>query len=221
MDRQEAEMCGNGIRCFAKLVLERKIATIESALTVETKDGIKLVEPLWRQGRVVSARVDMGLPRFLAEEIPVRLTTTKTILTNILFNLSNQSLSLTCLSMGNPHAVAFLDDPIETFPLADLGPRIQNDLMFPQSVNFEIVNVISPDHVKARTWERGAGETWACGTGACAIAVAGQLTNVLESRVEIDMTGGTLAIEWNGQDHVYMSGPAKQVFEGEWTDSRL
>jgi diaminopimelate epimerase len=127
-------------------------------------------------------------------------------------------LKLTCVSMGNPHAVCFLEQPVADFPLAEVGPKVEHHPMFPNRVNFEIVNVISRTKLKARVWERGAEETLSCGTGACAIAVASRLKKLTDNPVDIILPGGTLNIDWDGKGEVFLSGPAEVVFEGEWKD---
>ena len=219
-DGSEAEMCGNGIRCFAKFVLERDIARPgDGVLSVETGAGVLTVIPHLEQGRVVRAQVDMGPPRLRPEEVPVRLpegAATHGPLIDYPLTLDGRTLAVTCLSMGNPHAVAFIQEPIEEFPLERLGPQVEHHPLFPNRVNFEVANVLEPGQVHMRTWERGAGETLACGTGACAVAVAARLKGLIGEQVDIELLGGLLTVRWDGQGPVWLEGPAEEVFEGEW-----
>ncbi|MFC1935751.1 diaminopimelate epimerase [Chloroflexota bacterium] len=236
-DGSEAEMCGNGIRCFAKYVVERCIVSpCDDPLRVETGAGILDIVPFINgDGHVTGARVAMGEPRFHAEEIPVRIPEGERGLqldiTNVGLDISivpdrlvagypveleGQTFRITCVSMGNPHAVAFIDDPVEQMPLHVLGPPMERHPMFPQRVNFHIVNVQGRDRLQARTWERGAGLTLACGTGACAIQAAARLLDLTDDRVELQMPGGVLTVTWPGHGQVYMEGPAEEAFEGEW-----
>ena len=236
-DGSEAEMCGNGIRCFAKYVVERGIvASGERALRVETGNGVLEVAPLTDgQGRVARARVSMGEPRFRAEDIPVRIPKgekglqldIKTvpldinkraldIIAGYPVKLGGQEFRITCVSMGNPHAVAFVEQPVDDVPLQVVGPLMEHHPMFPKRVNFHVVNVVDRGRLRARTWERGAGLTLACGTGACAVQAAARLLGLTDSRVELEMPGGVLEVTWEGRGPVYLEGPVEEVFEGEW-----
>ena len=236
-DGSEAEMCGNGIRCFAKYVVERGIVSPENgALRVETGAGVLEVAPyVDGDGLVTRAGVSMGEPRFHAEEIPVRIPEgEKGLQLDIMLDqldisvdpaglvagypmeVEGQIFSITGVSMGNPHAVAFVEEPVDRVPLHLLGPLIEHHPLFPQRVNFHIVNVHGRDRLQARTWERGAGLTLACGTGACAIHAAARLLGLADERVELQMPGGVLTVTWPGHGPVYMEGPAEEVFEGEW-----
>lgn len=132
--------------------------------------------------------------------------------------VQGRKLFLTCLSMGNPHAVCFLDKPVASFPLLRIGPKVEKHLIFPNRVNFEVANILSRKEVRARVWERGAGETLSCGTGACAIAVAARLHNFVDSPVDVTLPGGTLTVDWDGAGEVMLSGPAELVFWGEWPE---
>ena len=228
-DGSEGEMCGNGIRCFAKYAIERAIVEPqEESLQVETLAGILTVAPIWENGSVIGARVSMGSPTLRPEQVPVKVEPNLAqraggAVINYPLSIGETHLQLTFVSMGNPHAVAFIQQPVDEFPLHAIGPQVEHHPMFPNRVNFEIVNVIGNGKLKARVWERGSGETMACGTGACAIAVAARLLDIMGSPakvtpqiIDITLPGGTLTITWDGEGEVYMEGPAVEVFEGEW-----
>jgi diaminopimelate epimerase len=223
-DGSEGEMCGNGIRCFAKYAIERDIAQPgDSGLHVETLAGIRTIVPVIDRSKVVRARVAMGAPHLEPGEVPVTLPSPPqknvgSAVVDYPVEIGGASLKLSFVSMGNPHAVAFIQQPVDEFPLHTIGPQVERHPMFPRRVNFEIVNVLSRDHLRARVWERGSGETMACGTGACGIAVASRLLGLTGDSVDITLPGGTLNISWDGQGEVYMEGDAVEVFEGEWRD---
>jgi diaminopimelate epimerase len=208
-DGSVAEMCGNGIRGFAKFVLDRGLADGEP-LRVETDAGVKLVEPEREAGRVVRVAVDMGVPVWDGRAIPVDADGE---VVERPLEVDGRTHRVTCVSMGNPHCVVFLDD-IATLPLATLGPRFEHHPFFPRRVNTEFVRVVSPEHLEMRVWERGAGETLACGTGACAAAVAAARTGRAGRRVQVSLPGGPLDIAWQADDHVRMTGDAVAVFDG-------
>ena len=220
-DGSEGEMCGNGIRCFAKYALEREIASpCGDGLTVETLAGIRTVYPFVDQGVVSGARVSMGRPSLNPHEIPVSLDPAMSSNVGPVLKYpihpGDFRLFLGFVSMGNPHAVTYIDQPVREFPLHNIGPLVEGHPMFPRRVNFEIVNQVDSSHLEARVWERGSGETMACGTGACAIAVASRLQGLIDDRVDIKLPGGTLTIEWDGEGEVFLEGPATEVFNGEW-----
>lgn len=218
-DGSEAEMCGNGIRCLVKFALERDIVSLgQGPLNVETMAGIRSLLPFWSGSSVTSARVDMGEPELRPERVPVSVTEDMAGGPVLDFPLSvdEVDLQLTFVSMGNPHAVAFIDTPVERFPLHRIGPQVEVNDLFPNKVNFSIVNVKDEGKLSARVWERGAGETMACGTGACAIAVASRMQGYSGDDVDITLPGGVLNISWNGEGPVFMEGPAADVFDGEW-----
>ena len=245
-DGSEAEMCGNGIRCFAKYVLERDIAQADDdGLRVETGRGVLTVEPRWEAGCVVGARVDMGEPELRWKEVPVNTYEAgprddrlldKELVDHLLEKqpggrlgsgadfiffdgrllLDGHGLVVTAVSMGNPHAVHFTDTPVAEYPLAETGPEVEYNMAFPHRVNFHVVNVLGRTRLRARTWERGAGITLACGTGACATGVASLLHGHTGEMVDVELPGGTLSIIWPGVGPVYLEGPAEEVFEGEW-----
>ena len=220
-DGSEGEMCGNGIRCFAKYAIERGIASPPSSgMTVETASGIRTVMPVNKGNRVSGARVSMGRPRLDPLDLPVNLDPAMGFQKGpvLKYPLRIQDVRVLCtfVSMGNPHAVTFLDQPVGQFPLHTIGPLVERHPMFPRLVNFEIVNLVGPKKLIARVWERGSGETMACGTGACAIAVAGRLLGLTGDIVDITLPGGILTIQWDGAGEVFLEGPAEEVFSGEW-----
>ena len=218
-DGSQGEMCGNGIRCFAKYAIEREIAAPSpgGGLTVETLAGIRTVTPTYDGPGITGARVAMGKPILEPSEIPVSLAGPPPApVLDYPFAMDGYELPLSFVSMGNPHAVTFLDGPVADFPLHRVGPKVEHHPMFPRRVNFEIVNVDAPGRLTARVWERGSGETLACGTGACAIAVAASLSGRAGDTVDISLPGGVLRIAWDGAGEVIMEGPATEVFRGEW-----
>ncbi len=222
-DGSEGEMCGNGIRCFAKYAIEREIVPPpRAALTVDTLAGIRAVYPIYDGRTVTGARVSMGLPRLNPAEVPVNLDPAMTAAGGPVLKYpirpGDFRLFLSFVSMGNPHAVTYLDQPVGEFPLHNIGPLVEGHPIFPRRVNFEIVNRIDAGHLEARVWERGSGETMACGTGACAIAVASRLQGLIDDRVNIKLPGGALTIEWDGVGEVFLEGPAAEVFSGEWPE---
>lgn len=212
-DGSASEMCGNAIRCIAKYLYDHGIAQRE-ILTVESAGTVYTLQLTVREGLVDRVRVDMGEPILVAESIPTTLAGNPP--TDVTLALSDRDLRATCVSMGNPHCVVFVDEITDELVLG-VGPRIEHDAHFPRRVNVEFVEVLNRRELRQRTWERGSGETLACGTGASAVCVAGVLTGRTERRVTIHLLGGDLEIEWNEADnHVYKTGPAVEVFSGEW-----
>jgi len=217
-DGSEAEMCGNGLRCLVRHAVERGQARLhDGRLRVETGAGVLTVEILSEEGREGWVRVGMGCPRLAPSEIPV-LTETEPPVRNLSLTVDGQIVSVTCVSMGNPHAVHFHARPVATYPLEQIGPKVETHPLFPQRVNFEVARVLNRELIEARVWERGAGMTLACGSGASAVMVAAHLHNLVEDRVEVRLPGGALVLEWDGEGEVYLSGPAERVFIGEWPD---
>lgn len=213
-DGSEAEMCGNGIRCFAKYVYDHKL-TEKKEITIETGGGIKDLKLRLKNGLVDSVTVNMGEPILQRERIPM-LGEPGMVINENLHLPDGIDFTITSVSMGNPHVVIFVED-VENFPVSKYGPIIENSDQFPQKTNVEFVQIISPTEVIQRTWERGSGETLSCGTGASAVTVAGVLTKATERKITIHLRGGELKTEWDENDnHVYMSGPAVEVFKGEW-----
>ncbi|MFC2058170.1 diaminopimelate epimerase [Chloroflexota bacterium] len=214
-DGSEAEACGNGLRCFTRYLSESGLAN-RPELNVETMAGIRTVWPQVEKG----IRVTLGVPRLAPADIPViiegRDTADTTPVLDYPVTIAGRELRLSCLSMGNPHAVCYLDKPVDEFSLSEFGPMVEHHRTFPNRVNFEVVNVISRSEIRARVWERGVGETLACGSGACAIAVTSRLKGLVDNTVDIILPGGTLTVEWDGTGEVLLSGPAEVVFQGEW-----
>lgn len=210
-DGSEAQMCGNGIRCFARYLYDRKLV-VDTQIKVETLDGVKLLKLLNRGGKVEGVRVDMGQPRLLRSEIPMRGEDNNRVINEPL-KVDGRRFDITAVSMGNPHVTIF-DEHVEDFPVSKVGPQIENHRSFPERTNVHFIQVVEPGEIIVRTWERGAGETLACGTGACACVVASVLNNKTNRSVLVHLPGGDLRIEWMGDNRVVMTGPAEEVFEG-------
>ena len=210
-DGSEAEMCGNGIRCVGKFVYDKGL-TNKTTVKIETLAGIKTLILNIKDGKVETARVDMGEPILEAEKIPV-ISTEKPV-KNLELEAENKKFKFTCVSMGNPHAITIVENTKE-FDVEKYGKVLEIDKAFPKKANIEFAQIIDRQNINMRVWERGAGETLACGTGACATAVACNLNGLTDRKVNIELLGGTLNIEWNETDnHVYMTGPAVTVFDG-------
>jgi diaminopimelate epimerase len=222
-DGSEAEMCGNGVRCVAKYVYDHGIA-VKPRLTIETGNGVLTLDLQVRDGKVERVTVDMGPPILEADKIPTTLPGPRVIdyadpsLPSPAWRGLNLGFDerVTCVSMGNPHAIFYSDD-VSKVALEGVGPAIENAPVFPRRINVHFVQVHSPGEVTMRTWERGSGVTLACGTGACAVAVAGVLTGRSARRIVAHLPGGDLELHWSeADDRVYMTGPAVEVFSGEW-----
>jgi len=211
-DGSEAEMCGNGIRCFAKYVFDRKMGQ-DVVMTVETLAGIKTLKLNAVGGKVQTVRVDMGEPRLLRSEIPMRGPENTKVISEPL-KVGGKKIEVTCVSMGNPHCVTFVDD-VEHYPVEKMGPQIENHPSFPARTNVEFAQIVNKEEIKVRTWERGCGETLACGTGSCASVVAAALNEKGSRRATVHLLGGDLLIEWLGDNKIFMTGPAEEVFEGK------
>ena len=211
-DGSEAEMCGNGLRCVAKYVYDHGIARKEQ-LTLETGRGILTVDLEVKNGKAQRVRVDLGEPILEAAKIPTTLPGDPP--TDAELVVEGEAFKFTCVSMGNPHAVAFVPEITDRL-VHRVGPLVEKHEAFPRRVNVEFVKVNGRADADMRVWERGSGETLACGTGACAVAVAGVLTDRLDRRVTIHLLGGNLDIEWGADNHVYKTGPAVEVFSGDW-----
>ena len=211
-DGSEAEMCGNGIRCVGKFVYDKGL-TDKTTVTIETLAGIKTLELNTKEGKVETVKVDMGEPILNPKEIPV--ISDEELVKNLMLEAEGRKFKFTCVSMGNPHAITEVEDT-EKFDVEKYGKVLEVDKAFPNKTNVEFIQIIDKNHVKMRVWERGAGETLACGTGACATAVACYLNGKTDRNVEVELLGGKLFIEWNEENnHIYMIGPAVTVFEGE------
>ena len=213
-DGSEAQMCGNGIRCVAKYVYDHKIIQ-KNPLTVETLAGVKTIQLFTTNGKVSSARVNMGKPGLMRSEIPMLGKETQVIDELLPIN-KGISFRITCVSMGNPHCVIFVDN-FDEVDLPRQGAEIERHHSFPERINVHFVKVHSPKEVTMKTWERGSGITLACGTGASAVCVAGVLNKKTERKILAHLPGGDLELEWAEDGNVYMTGPATEVFTGEWT----
>ena len=212
-DGSEAEMCGNGIRCVGKFVYDKGL-TKKETITVETLAGIKTLVMTAKNGKIETARVDMGEPILEPEKIPV--ISNENPVKNLKLEAEDKDFTFTCVSMGNPHAVTFIKEDVNKFDICKYGAKLEVNKAFPKKANIEFINVIDDKTLNMRVWERGAGETLACGTGACAVTVAAILNGYTERTVTVHLLGGDLKIEWSKNDnHVYMTGPATTVFEGK------
>ena len=217
-DGSEGRMCGNGIRCLVAFAISKGILPSDtSPVTVETRSGDRVVKPLWQNGTMARAIVGMGEPALAVEDVPVIAPGRDTLMDYPLV-VEGQTFEISCVSMGNPHAVAFLDTPVDDMKLHEIGPLVERHPMFPEQVNFEIVNVLDGGHVRARVWERGSGLTMACGTGACAVAVIARIKGLTEDEATVSLPGGDLIISWPGEGEVVMEGPIETVFEGDWPE---
>ncbi len=212
-DGSRGEMCGNGIRCVGKFVYDKGLTTKKN-ITVETLGGIKTLELHTEDDKVKSVRVDMGSPEFTASKIPVISSEEKMMGRDI--EVNGETYNVDCISMGNPHCVVRMEEDVREMELSKIGPLFENHKLFPNKINTEFINILDDGRVRMRVWERGSGETLACGTGACAVAVACIINGLVSSPVDVELIGGYLTIEYNrNEDVVYMSGPAEIVFEGE------
>ena len=215
-DGSRGEMCGNGIRCVAKYVYDYGL-TDHTSISVETLGGIKYLDLTVKDGKAVLVKVNMGKPELSPEKIPVVSAGEKVVDEPI--DVDGQNYRMTCVSMGNPHAVVYVDCDVRNLPLEEIGPKFENHERFPNRVNTEFVRVLDRRTVEMRVWERGSGETLACGTGACAVAVSCVLNGLTEDEVTVKLLGGDLQIKWDREkDTVFMTGPAEVVFDGEWPE---
>lgn len=210
-DGSEAEMCGNGIRCFAGVVHDEGLSD-EEEFTVETGAGILVPRLQLADGKLQGVRVDMGEPTLAGDRIPVLGFGAAHVVEQPI-EAGGEKLSMTCVSMGNPHCVIFVEDA-EAVPIEKLGPLLERHEAFPKKTNVEFAAVLDASHIRMRVWERGAAVTLACGTGSCATLVAAALTGRTERSAEVQLDGGRLQIEWAEDNHVYMTGPAEKVFAG-------
>ena len=215
-DGSRAEMCGNGIRCVAKYVYDYGL-TDKTRISVETLAGIKYLDLTVENGKVSLVRVDMGRPILEPENIPVQAEGSRVV--DEPLTVDGKEYRMTCVSMGNPHAVIFVDQDVRELPLEQIGPSFENHERFPKRINTEFARVLDRRTVEMRVWERGSGETLACGTGTCATAVACVLNGLTEDEITVHLLGGDLYIKWDREkDTVYMTGPAETVFDGEWPE---
>ena len=212
-DGSESEMCGNGIRCFGKFVYDHGL-TDKKELAVETLAGIKYLKLIEENGVITGVTVDMGKPVTRAEEIPVAAEGDPVLQYPI--TVQGKEYCISCASMGNPHATVYVEDTV-SLDLEAIGPYFENHEAFPRRVNTEFVQLINRKHIRMRVWERGSGETWACGTGACACAFVSMLNGYVDNEVEVEMRGGSVIIRYDETNgHIYMTGPAVTTFEGEF-----
>jgi diaminopimelate epimerase len=214
-DGSEAQMCGNGIRCVAKYSYHYRLCKSDK-IKIETLSGVKTADLVTVNGKVSQVRVDMGLPKLLRSDIPMLGENTYVI--NEPFPLDGSTLYITCVSMGNPHCIVFVEN-VDSVQLPIMGKALENHNAFPERTNVHFAQVVSPNKIKMRSWERGSGETLACGTGAVAVCIAGTLNKVTERIVTISLPGGELKIEWASDNKTYMTGPAEFVFTGRWENN--
>lgn len=220
-DGSRGKMCGNGIRCVAKYVYDHGL-TDKTTITANTLSGIKTLKLTVEDGKVSKVRVDMGEPELIPAQVPVKASVLgladdrrEAIVAEPL-EIKGRSYDITCVSMGNPHCITFIGEDVRDFPLEEVGPVFEKHELFPERVNTEFINVIDKDHLRMRVWERGSGETLACGTGACAVAVASYLNGFTGRSVDIELLGGHLEVVYDEKtNHVFMTGPATEVFSGE------
>lgn len=212
-DGSEGMMCGNGIRCVSKYVYDNGM-TDKDEISVETRSGIKLIKMNVENGKVISARVNMGEPILEAEKIPTKFDGENVIRQKL--TIDEKEYEVTCVSMGNPHCIVYVDD-VKNIDLEKIGPKFENNEMFPERINTEFVHVVSDTELDMRVWERGSGETLACGTGSCAVTVASVLCGYCKrnTEIKINLLGGTLTDIWTDGGDVYMTGPAATVCTGE------
>ena len=225
-DGSEANACGNGLRCLVKYFIDGSLTNPGTReLSVETRAGVREARIYQAADKVIKIQVAMGTPKFEAKDIPVvikegegSIVYIKSLITYSI-TVDSRQMPLSLVSVGNPHAVYFCPNPVSDFPLSQLGPKIEQHKIFPRGVNFEVVRVLDRQQIEARVWEKGVGETLACGSGACAITVAARLHGHVDDRVGVQLPGGLLEVEWDGVGEVLLSGAAETVFSGEWLDS--
>ncbi len=224
-DGSEAEACGNGLRCAARYAYDRGFVGDNSEeISIETIAGYRKARIIKGNDKVTIIQVAMGKPEFDAAKIPVSILPGRGKMVDIILiseyplSIDNQHLLLSFVAMGNPHAVFFQQQPVSEFPLSYMGPIVERDKLFPNRVNFEVARVINRGHIEVRVWERGVGETLACGSGACAVGVIAQLLGLTDNPVTIELPGGTLEVDWDRKGEVKLSGPAETVYSGQWPD---
>jgi diaminopimelate epimerase len=215
-DGSEAEVSGNGVRCLVKYAVERGIAPArDGRVAIEAIHDILVADVFVENGKVFRSRLSMGRPKFKPAEVPVLADVTPPVV-DFPIDVGGQSIPVSCMSIGNPHAVHFLESNVQEYPLEAIGPRVEHHSAFPARVNYGVANVVSRDRMDVRVWERGAGETLACGSGCCAAMVMAHVKGIVNDRVDITQPGGLLTVEWDGEGDVFLTGPAEFIFEGEW-----
>jgi diaminopimelate epimerase len=217
-DGSEAEVSGNGVRCLVKYAVERGVASpTDGVVTIEAIHDTLEAHVNMTGHQVVSVRLSMGPPHLEPDEIPV-VTKLEAPVLDMPLDLDGREFVVSCVSMGNPHAVLFSSEGVEDYPLHELGPVVEHHPAFPARVNFGVARVIDRSHMDVRVWERGAGETLACGSGCCAAMVIARLKGLVGDRVDITQPGGLLTVEWAGEGDVFLAGPAAFVFDGDWPE---
>jgi diaminopimelate epimerase len=224
-DGSESETCGNGLRCVARYVLEKGLVNSDvEEITIETLAAVSTIKLERKEGKVVKFWANLGKPKLSAEQLPVDFKNSKgeffkvNSLIDYKARVDGMEVTLNLVSMGNPHAVLFIKEPVKDFPMAKIGPLVENLSIFPNRTNFQVARVIDREHIEARVWEKGVGETMACGSGTCAITVASKLNGYTGSKVEVKLPGGTLESSFNGTGEVVVGGPAVVVYEGVWPE---
>ena len=217
-DGSEAEISGNGIRLFTKFVVDQGIVSPKDGiLKIETGDGVKTVYPSITENKVVSSKVEMGIPNFISSKIPISVPVINDDdKPKFQMEILGHKLDITCLSVGNPHAVCIMDQNVDDFPLVEVGTLVEKHEYFPNRINFEIVNIISRDKIRARIFERGAGETLSSGTGSTASASASRYNGFVDDHVEVVLDGGNLDISWDKNNMAMLEGPSEEVYSGVW-----
>ena len=217
-DGSEAEISGNGIRLFTKFVVDQGIVSPKDGiLKIETGDGVKTVYPSITEDKVVSSKVEMGIPNFISSKIPISVPgINDNDKPKFQMEILGHKLDITCLSVGNPHAVCIMDQNVDDFPLVEVGTLVEKHEYFPNRINFEIVNIISRDKIRARIFERGAGETLSSGTGSTASASASRYNGFVDDHVEVVLDGGNLDISWDKNNMAMLEGPSEEVYSGVW-----
>lgn len=216
-DGSEAEVSGNGVRCLVKYAVERMSVTPKDGrVTIEAIHDVLEAEVTLEDGVVARSRLSMGPPHFAPADVPVRTEMSAPVL-DLGIEVDGDEIAVSCVSMGNPHAVLFVETDVAEYPLERTGPKVEQHEAFPARVNFGAARVVSREAMEVRVWERGAGETLACGSGCCAAMVMAHVKGLVDDRVDIRQPGGLLTVEWDGEGDVYLTGPAESVFSGEWT----
>jgi len=220
-DGSESTVCGNGLRCLVKYYVDSNKIKRDSEIKIKTSDGLRTARIRRRRNKITDIDVNMGEAKIGLNSKQVKMINhnlaidVKSVMNRVI-KVNNQELQVSLVSVGNQHAVCFMDNSVDKFPLADFGPKVENHRLFPEETNFEIANIINRKSVRARIWERGVGETLACGSGACAITIAGNLLGYIDNKVDVILPGGVLQVKWDIGSDIYLRGPAETVFNGEW-----